>query len=98
MLGKVPPILDRTSYGLMESFPLESKWHITGSKDCEASGKAIHIPLVQLRLLIRASTKVTLRDNSFRAWTKFKGNDQSNLLAILVLAWSYIFFARLMEL
>lgn len=41
---------------------------------------------------------MTLRDNSFRAWTKFEGNDLSNFLAILVLAWSYILFARLVEL
>jgi len=98
MLGRIPPIPARTSYGLMESFPLESKWHITGSKNCEASGKPIQIPPVQLRLLIRAPTKVTLRGNSFRAWTEFEGNDQPNLLAILVLAWSYILSARLMEL
>ena len=98
MLGRVPPIPDRTSYGLVESFPLESKWHITGSKDCEASGKAMQFPSVQLRLLIRAPTKVTLRGDSFRAWTECEGNDQPNLLAVLVPAWSYILSARLVEL
>ncbi|KAL9627520.1 MAG: hypothetical protein Q9164_007584, partial [Protoblastenia rupestris] len=98
MLGRVPPIPGRTRYGLIESFPLESKWHITGSKNCEASGKAMPIPPVQLGLLIRAPTKVTLRGNSFRAWTEFDGNDQPNLLAVLVLAWSYILSAHLMEL
>jgi len=82
----------------MDSFPLESKWHITGYKNCEASGKPIQIPPVQLRLLVRAPTNVTLRGNSFRAWTEFKGNDQPNLLVIMVLAWSYILSARLMEL
>ena len=98
MLGRVLPIPDRTKYGLMDSFPLESKWHITGSKNCEASGKPIQIPPFQLRLLVRAPTNVTLRGNSFHAWTEFKGNDQPNLLVIMVLAWSYILSARLMEL
>lgn len=82
----------------MDAFPLESKWHITGSKNCEASGKPIQIPPVRLRLLIRTPTNVTLRGNSFRSWTEFEMIDQPNLLAILVLAWSYILSARLMEL
>jgi len=61
-------------------------------------GKPIQIPPVQLRWVIRAPTRVTLSGNSFRAWSDFEGDDQSNLLAILVLACSYILSARLMEL
>ncbi|KAL9123813.1 MAG: hypothetical protein Q9217_006796 [Psora testacea] len=98
MLGRVPPLPDRLTYGLITLHPLESNWRVTGSTICEASEKSIQIPPVQLRWVIGAPTKVTLSGNSFRSWSEFKGDDQSNLLAILVLVWSYILSARLMEL
>jgi len=99
MLARVPPLPDRTIYGLIEeSHPLESKWHVIGSKECGASGQPIPIPPVQLRWQIGAPTKVTLDGNSFRGWSEIGGLDQPNLLAILVLAWSYILSARQLEL
>ena len=98
MLGRVPPIPDRARYGLLKPSPLASTWRVTGSEDCEVSGKSIQIPSVQLRLFISSPTKVTLDGSSFRKWIEFDGDDQPNLLAIIALAWSYILSARLMEL
>lgn len=98
MLGRVPPLPDRATYGLIERLPLESRWHITGSKDCEASGMPVQVPSVQLRWMIEAPTKMTLDGISFRTWPEFEGHEQPNFLAILVLAWSYILSARLLEL
>ena len=98
MLGRVPPLPDRVTYGLIKRLPLESKWYITGSNDCQAGGKPVQVPPVQLRWLIGAPTKLILDGASFRAWPEFEGDDQPNFLAILVLAWSYILSARLVEL
>lgn len=95
MLGRVPPLPDRLTYGLTRS--CSSNWHVTGSANCESSGRPIQVPPVQLNWDIIAPTKVTLNGGSFHAWFEFEGG-QSNLLAILVLAWSYILSARLTEL
>ena len=98
MLGRVPPLPDRATYGLIKRLPLESKWHITGSADCPASGKSAQIPPVHLRWMIEAPTKMTLDGTSFRTWHEFEDDNQPNFLAILVLAWSYILSARFVEL
>jgi len=98
MLGRVPPLPDRATYGLLERVPLESKWHITGSVDCQVNGEPAQVPPVYLSWLIEAPTKMTLGGTSFRTWHEFEDDDQPNFLAILVLAWSYILTARLVEL
>lgn len=98
MLRRGPPLPDRAIHGLIKRHPLESEWRIMGSKDCEASGKPVQVPPVQLRWMIGAPTKLTLNGISFRTWPEFEGPKQPNFLAILVLAWSYILSARLVEL
>ena len=98
MLGRVPPLPDRITHSLIKQISLEPKWYISGSNGCEASGKLSQIPPVQLHWLTENPTKVALDGNSFHVWSEPHSYDQSNLLAILVLAWSYILSARLMEL
>lgn len=56
------------------------------------------MPPVPLRLQISSPTTVALSGDSFREWTEREGDDQPNLLAVLVLAWSYVLSARLIEL
>ncbi len=53
---------------------------------------------VRLRWMIEAPTKLTLDGISFRTWPEFEGHEQPNFLMILVLAWSYILSARVVEL
>lgn len=98
MLGRVPPLPDRVQYGLLKPSLLSTKWRVTGSKDCDVIGMPLHMPPVPLRLQTSSPTTVFLSGNSFRNWIEWEGDDQPNLLAVLILAWSYILSARLVEL
>ena len=46
MLGRVPPLPSRLTYGLTRS--CSSSWHVTGSAKCEATGTPTGVPPVQL--------------------------------------------------
>ena len=98
MLGRVPPLPNRIQYGLLKLSPLSTKWRVTGSKDCDVIRKPLQMPPVPLRLQTSSPTTVTLGGNSFLKWSEWEGDDQPNLLAVFVLAWSYILSARLVEL
>ena len=56
------------------------------------------MPPVPLLLQISSPINVALGGNSFYRWTEREGDGQPNFLAIMILAWSYILSARLVEL
>ena len=95
MLGRVPPLPDRFTYGLTRSCC--SDWRVTGSANCETSGSPIPVGPVQLKWDVKSPTKASLVSDRFCTWSKSAGG-QSNLLAVLVPAWSYILSARFIEL
>lgn len=98
MLGRVPPLPASIKHGLLYPWPLTAKWRTTGSMDCELGQGYIAFPPAQLEPFILAPTKVTINGNAFCNRIDSSDDDQPNLLAVLVLAWSYILTARLMEL
>ncbi|KAL6713236.1 hypothetical protein ACLMJK_009357 [Lecanora helva] len=95
LLGRVPPLPDKLAYGLTRSCC--SEWRVTGSANCWASGRSLQATPVHFHWYLTEPTKVTLSGDRFRTWTEIEGN-KSNLIAILVPAWSYILSARLVEL
>ena len=98
MIGKVPALPDQKEHGLLQSSLLHSQWRVSGSRDCEISGN-LQTRLIDLRMSTTTLTTVHLDGRSFKEWPSFaeERGYETQQLAVLTLAWAYIFSAFAIE-
>jgi hypothetical protein len=98
VVDDVPSLPEHNHVEKLAFPPLLSKWSITGSRCCQCYDKTISLPgpipfLSPLRPVI-----TELNSSCFRSWADSNEVEETNMISVLVLAWSYILSARLWEL